>query len=888
MPHESRRRRHRSRHSSHQKLQFTEPGSQWQSQPLLVSLTDASLCLTFVLVALGFGGRAAIGQLFLVAGALVTTACWLAHQLTAAERKYTWSGTELLWCAGILVAGLQIVPLPQSTLLTIAPHLKEALPLVFGASEVNPVPGWTQLSLAPHETASALATFAAYGLLFLVVVQRVQTLADAERILCGAAIASVGMACFALAQYFICNDKYFWVIEHPFMTTSQSALGCFTNHNHLAQFLALGIGPLVWWILRRYHEQEQAGRNGLPPEWHRIAVLSLLGGMGITILTILLCFSRGGVLSLGIAAGVSFGLLCRMGLASVKLAQGLIAAGIVFGGIFFVTGYDTLEKRLEGMLEKNTNEGRFVIWQSNIDVAKDFPWLGTGIGTHADAYHLHFDQGNEDSMEYTHAESGYMQIGSESGLCGLAVTLLFIAFSLRICLRALWHSDLRYRAVAAAVLAGLLANIAHAVFDFFWYTPSCMLLLAIQLAAVLRIGQSVREPEVAEKLPTPGFRLPRIVTVAAACGLIAAGTWMMAHKIPSAQAEPDRLRYLYLSHHHADQNEQEEDEEVADDRGDMVIRAAKLDPTDSRLQEAAGIEYLRRFEARQMTSDNPLGFGQVRDVVKSSEFKSTKEMKEWLQEAVGENTRLLQLASRSFRRAIQASPLRSYSYVKLAELGFLNLTSDDDEKLLMKQAQQLRPHDPQVLYQVGRNIMLTGDIDGALVYWREAFARSRRIQTIVVSQLAGQMDPDFFLENLKPDWEALGLLARAYDQVDRKEDALKIWEMQINVGLKRLKSHLTPQQLESTVLLLHEACMGLDNRDLAVKVLHRGLQKMPQSYLIRNRLAWDRYGAGEYAEAAEHLRWCASRHPEDESLQAAAAAATKQALKTAANEKSTH
>jgi O-antigen ligase/tetratricopeptide (TPR) repeat protein len=904
--HGSKRRRHRSR----QPLQFGGKASvAARSEPWLVTATDVCLALTFVLVALGFGGRAAIGQFFLVAGALVTSGCWLLHQLTKSNGKYTWTGSEWLWCAGLLVAGFQIVPLPQSWLLTLSPHLKELLPIAFINAAIGPLSdGWNQLSLAPGETASGLATFAAYGLLFLVVAQRVRTVADVERILCATAVAATAMGGFALLQYLFSNDKYFWTVDHPFMTTGQSALGCFTNRNHLAQFLALGIGPLIWWTLRRFHDQENphSGGKELTPEFHRMAVLALLLALGITVLASLLCYSRGGLLSLGIAAGVSFGLLCRMNLASAKLGLGLAVAGAVIGGIFLATGYEKLENRLAGGVSDTSIESRLVIWKANFDVARDFPWLGTGIGTHADAYHLHFDKENEDILEYTHAECGYLQVLSESGLCGLLVALAFIAVSLRICVRVLWHPDLRCRSAAAAVLASLLANVGHAAFDFFWYTPSCMLLLAIQLAAILRLSRSMpaqaaMEAQAAESqaemapsddLSAPGLRLPRILTLVVACGLVAVGGWMLGHKVPAARAEPDRMRYLMLAHHQTGQDsgkgtddgtddDAANDEELADERGGFVLRAARLNPADSHLQESAGMEYLRRFDARQMTSDNQLEVGQIRDAVKSSEFKTTREMKEWLDSAVGNNARLLQLAARSFNRAIKASPLRAYSYVKVAELGFLNLIGNDDELVLLKQALKLRPHDPQVLYQVGRNVMISGDVEGALAYWRDAFSRSRNIQSIVVRQLASQVEPEFFLDKLKPDWEAQGLIARAYQEYDRMDEARRMWEMHVDEGMKRLKSATPPPRLEATVLSLHEACVGLEERELATKVLTRGLQLAPQSYAIRNRLAWDLYGNGRYAEAAEHLKWCASRRPDDKPLQSAAAAAVKQSLKTA-------
>ena len=874
--HRQRRRRHKRRSSG--PVQFMEPGSNHNvSQPLLV-ITDSCLALTFVLVALGFGGRAAIGQLFLVAGALATTTCWLLHQLTAKERKYVWTGSEWLWALGITVAAIQIIPLSQLWLVWLSPQLTEILPLMMtsGASEIIPG-GWNQLSLAPAETASGLATFAAYGLLFLVMVQRIQTLADVEKILCCAAFASVAMGAFALVQYKFSNDKFYWMVDHPFMTTSHCALGCFTNRNHLAQFLALGVGPLIWWILGRFHDQEQSGDNALPPPVHTVAVFVLLAGLATTSLASLLCYSRGGLLSLTIATVVSLGLLCRMGLASAKLVLGLSVAGAVIGVVFFVNGMETLEKRLEGTIANSSDEGRYVIWQANIDVARDFPWLGTGIGTHADAYHLHFDQANEDSLEYTHAECGYLQVASESGMCGLAVAIAFILFSLRHTLRALWHHDLRYRSVAAAVLASLLANICHAAFDFFWYTPSCMFLLAAQLAAVTRISRSMVTASESEELVAPGFRLPRLITLASGCGLAAAGVWMLGHKIPAALAEPDRMHYLCLAYQNT--TEEDEDAESLDERGDYLIRAAKLDPSDSKLQEFAGMEYLRRFDALQETSENPLSFGQIRDVVKGSNFESLAKMKAWMQLAVGKNVKLLQLATKSYRRAVHASPLRVYSYVKLAELGFLELTTDEQEMTVLKQALRLRPYDPQVLFQVGRNVMLSGDIEGALEYWRDAFSRSRRIQSIIVTQLAPQVEPEFFLENLKPDWEAQGMVARAYQELDRVDAARPIWIRHINEGMQRLKTPLPELRLEYAILSMHDACQALEDTDLAIRILNRGLKRVPQSYLIRNRLAWELYSAKRFREAAEHLKWCASRRPNDKGLQMAAAQATKESLK---------
>jgi tetratricopeptide (TPR) repeat protein len=158
------------------------------------------------------------------------------------------------------------------------------------------------------------------------------------------------------------------------------------------------------------------------------------------------------------------------------------------------------------------------------------------------------------------------------------------------------------------------------------------------------------------------------------------------------------------------------------------------------------------------------------------------------------------------------------------------------------------------------------------------------VQNVIVRQLAPQVDPEFFMENLNPDWEAQGLVARAYDEIDRKDEARAIWEKHIREGMKRLKASMPEEKLELTALSLHDACTAIEDTDLAIQVLQRGLQRAPQSYLIRHRLAWDLYTAERYEEAADHLKWCASRRPDDDALQEAAALVTKQSLKHARGE----
>ena len=118
---------------------------------------------------------------------------------------------------------------------------------------------WSRISLTPADTRAAMVLFLSYGLLFVVTVQRIGGVEDVERLLRWCGLSAVVMAGFALAQYFAGNGKFFWFYESPFTDTLRVAKGSFTNRNHFAHFLALGIGPLIWWLAR--HSPPRAPRS---------------------------------------------------------------------------------------------------------------------------------------------------------------------------------------------------------------------------------------------------------------------------------------------------------------------------------------------------------------------------------------------------------------------------------------------------------------------------------------------------------------------------------------------------------------------------------------------------------------------------------------------------
>ncbi len=215
----------------------------------LLAVVDAGLLATICLAPFVFGGRHDLGRLVFVSLVGLTAIAWFARQ--SVLPKAAWTRTAafgvLLLAVGLLA--LQLVPLPTSWLALVSPRTIELLPLWTTADAAVHLGPWKTLSLTPHETTLSLAMLVSYGLLFTVLVQRIQTVADVEKLLNTIAISAVVMAGFGLLQFFASNGEFFWFYVHPYRSTERYAMGSFMNRNHFASFLVLGVGPLVRWLV---------------------------------------------------------------------------------------------------------------------------------------------------------------------------------------------------------------------------------------------------------------------------------------------------------------------------------------------------------------------------------------------------------------------------------------------------------------------------------------------------------------------------------------------------------------------------------------------------------------------------------------------------------------
>ena len=141
---------------------------------------------------------------------------------------------------------------------------------------------------------------------------------------------------------------------------------------------------------------------------------------------------------------------------------------------------------------------RWDIYAWTVDIIRDYPWIGTGIGTFPIAIKLYQ---RAPYVTGLYAHSHYLQTAAEMGLPALAGLLLFLGFLLR---RGWWiikslHARSLERSLAIGLAAGLLSSALHAAVDLGWSYPAVALLVGVEVAMLLGLAPrplTVTEPTV--------------------------------------------------------------------------------------------------------------------------------------------------------------------------------------------------------------------------------------------------------------------------------------------------------------------------------------------------------------------------------------------------------
>lgn len=856
---------------------------------ILNRVVDYGLACVLFVAPLAMGGRFAAGRLLLVSLIGLTATAWgFARFLSASPKRWLTTGAEWLAVLAVLLVLLQVLPLPTGMVQTLSPSLGELLPLHHGvdpgeAAETGSVIGWSYISLAPHDSRSGLAMALAYVLLFGVVSQRIRNRADVEFALKAIALAGISMAAIGLTQRFLGNGKFLWFMEHPSRDTLTSVKGTFANENHFVHFLALTLGPLLWWVVKEqgttHREHKSFSFGDVRSHASRIPrnQIAPLAGLSLVSLAALLSFSRGGLVMMALAGVTTIGLFAVQKRVGRRAILGLGAVVMFASACVWIHGNELLVRELESLQTTSIDSldqdhGRRKIWSAVLSAIPDFAIAGSGIGSHRYVYPTYFSDAA--SVQYTHAESGYLHVLLETGSLGFTLLLFAIGLSGYWLFRSLIRGRERLAFLSVPLISCWLVSVVHAVFDFNWFIPANMCLTLFVAAMASRLSSLSLQ-----KTSTVPAVSKRMNWAVATCGIAVVAMFSAAQFVGPAKASPSYSEYKAWSlasnrfHRKSTGPGRQRNLGFVDpalpETSDRMIRlldeSLRADPYQGRAHVQMAALCLRQFDIMQKHASNPMDLAQIRDAALSSEFESHQEMVDWVMRATGDNSVYLQRVLWHAQRGVKLTPTEGNGYLYLGEVAFLDESLKGREHELLYQAYKVRPYDPSIQFVHGRHLLLSGNESEAMQLWKEAFRRGSRVRGRVIEAIGRQTSPQEILDVFQPDLGGLRDLFEFYRTQNFDPQMKYVGNFYVTELEKQAKQASGAQagQLWFDAQFVHAT---LGNAIQAAQAADNSVLAQPGEYRNHYACALRMRDAGRWEDAVEQFRWCQQRKPENKEL----------------------
>ena len=299
------------------------------------------------------------------------------------------------------------------------------------------------------------------------------------------AILLVGVfeSLYGIFEFFSGHRHIFYV---DWSSRISSVTGTFLNRNYFAGYLLMVIPLSIGFLFSREANQHRRFMG-----WrHRLSSLDgkdlLLGfGLILMILGLLLSASRMGIVSLLISFSL-ISLLFRDPRGRERFSRTSI---LIFGLALLWAAWIGLDAVISRFFTVSEGlESRWVMWTNTFTILKDFPLLGSGLGTFTEVFPMY--RSFHIVGLVTHAENDFLQLASDVGLVGSGILLtlfLFLFFKATSGIRSLsWGEPQRYIGIGG--LVGILALMFHSIVERNIQVPANAFLYTFLWAMVLRIA----------------------------------------------------------------------------------------------------------------------------------------------------------------------------------------------------------------------------------------------------------------------------------------------------------------------------------------------------------------------------------------------------------------
>ncbi|MBF0217419.1 MAG: O-antigen ligase family protein [Candidatus Omnitrophica bacterium] len=251
----------------------------------------------------------------------------------------------------------------------------------------------------------------------------------------GVILAGFFTALFGMVQALSWNGKIYWLLEKQ-----GGVFGPFINNNNYAGFIEMCIPfPLVLFVDAVVRSSLQYKHRA----WDKFlwffsdeasGVYLYLTAAVVMIVSLFMTPSSGGMISFTVSFFMIFITLTAFLTSGRK--RNIFLSALVISALFWAmlawVGPDVFKgevDKMRGLLNGDARtQERIVIWKDSIGIMKDYPILGTGLGTFPYIYSKYRTLTDTLGARVEYAENEYVQLAVETGAAGTAFALFFLVF----------------------------------------------------------------------------------------------------------------------------------------------------------------------------------------------------------------------------------------------------------------------------------------------------------------------------------------------------------------------------------------------------------------------------------------------------------------------------
>jgi O-antigen ligase len=405
---------------------------------------------------------------------------------------------RLLSVLALGVAVLQLVPLPLPVVEAVSPR---AAVVWRGVAAGGAGGGWATISLMPNLTLYELVRYLFYFLFGYLVFKHVNTRKRVQAFIWILFAAACFQAFYGLAEFFGGTQRIMGFRREAYL---DSVTGTFINRNHFAGFLEMIFPLSVGYLLARasFFAMKRGGSFRERILWFSqerlqkaviFGIVPVLLGMGI-----FFSRSRTGIFGFFVALFIMFAALSvtggkRAGRGESGGSGSVRRQGRVIRTVLVVVVFAVVLVGVRPVIERFSfaalaGDVRPVYFRNTVEIVRDYPLAGTGLGTYLYAYPAYETAFRGELLE--HAHNDYLELLAEGGIVGGGL-LIFVAFGALGVLFVRWarRNDHFVRGVGVGCLAGIAAILVHSLTDFNLHiTANAVLFVTLYALAGRAVG----------------------------------------------------------------------------------------------------------------------------------------------------------------------------------------------------------------------------------------------------------------------------------------------------------------------------------------------------------------------------------------------------------------